>query len=100
MSRHRYDVATIRADYLRANLNRARINRTSWKVRCKGKPCRRQFAVGMLFHSMAQLRRSGRPYLTPPDVTFPRADFDFWQSGAAVNRLVEEDGNMDSDDAQ
>ena len=70
------------------NLNRSRINRTQWQVQCKATTCRRRFAVGMLFHSMADLRQSGRPHLPPPDVTFPVAELDFWQSGAPVNRLA------------
>ena len=70
------------------NLNRSRINRTQWQVQCKATPCRRRFAVGMFFHSMADLQRSGRPYLPPADVTFPVAKLDFWQSGDPVNRLV------------
>lgn len=72
------------------HLNRSRINRTAWRVQCAGKPCRRRFGVGAIFHSMAELQRSGRPYLPPPDVTFPLAELDFWQPSGPVNRLVVE----------
>ncbi len=71
-------------------INRSRINRLQWRVRCKAKPCRRTFAVGMLFHSMAGVRHSGRPHLPPADVTFPAAELDFWRSGAPVNRHITE----------
>ena len=70
------------------HMNRSRINRTAWRLQCKAKPCRRQFAIGAIFHSMAGLQRSGRPYLPPPDVTFPLAELDSWQPGGPVNRLV------------
>ncbi len=73
------------------NLNRSRINRTQWKVRCKAKPCRRSFAIGMAFHSMAGVQHAGRPHLPPGDVTFPTAELDFWKSGAPVNRLINDD---------
>jgi len=72
------------------HLNRSRINRTAWQVQCKAKPCRRQFAIGMIFHSMAELQRSGRRYLPPPDVTFPLAELDYWKPGGPVNRFVVE----------
>ncbi len=39
----------------------------------------------MILHSMAELQRSGRPYLPPPDVTFPLAELDFWKAGGPVN---------------
>ena len=73
------------------HLNRSRINRTQWRVRCKAKPCRRSFAVGMIFSSMAGVQHSGRPHLPPADVTFPVATLDFWKSGAPVNRHVNDD---------
>ncbi len=73
------------------NLNRSRINRTQWKVRCKAKLCRRSFAIGMAFHSMAGVQHAGRPHLPPGDVTFPTAELDFWKSGAPVNRLINDD---------
>ena len=75
------------------HLNRSRLNRTSWQVQCKAGPCRRSFAVGMIFHSMAGLQRSGHRYLPPPDVTFPLAKLDLWHPGGAVNRIIVESEN-------
>ena len=72
------------------HLNRYRVNRTTWRIRCKAKSCRRQFAIGMIFHSMGSIRRLGRSYLPPPDVTFPIAELDFWKAGGPVNRFVPE----------
>ena len=77
-------------------MNRYRVNRTTWRIRCKAKPCRRQFAIGMVFHSMAPLQGSGRTYLPPADVTFPLAELDYWQPGGPVNRfLVESEDGME-----
>lgn len=74
-------------------VNRSRIDRTGWQVQCKAKPCRRRFAYGLILHSLAALRGSGRAYVPPPDVTFPVAELDFWQSGGPVNRHVFEPGD-------
>ena len=70
------------------HLNRYRVNRITWRVRCKAKPCRRQFAIGMIFHSLASIQGTGRKYLPPADVTFPLAELDSWKAGGPVNRLV------------
>ncbi len=82
------------------HMNRYRVNRTTWRIRCRGKPCRRQFTIGMIFHSMAGLQGSGRRYLPPADVTFPLAELDFWQPGGPVNRLVlEAEDEMEESEA-
>ena len=54
-------------------VNRCRVDRTSWRIRCKAKPCRRWFAYGLVLHSLGSLRHSGRKCLPPPDITFPLA---------------------------
>ena len=70
------------------HLNRTRVTRTTWRVRCAGEECRRWFAVGVIFHN---LPRAGRPPIPPSDITFPLADLDRWKSGGPVNRLVVEE---------
>jgi hypothetical protein len=54
-------------------VNRCRVDRTSWRIRCKAKPCRRWFAHGLVLHSLGPLQHSGRKSMTPPDITFPTA---------------------------
>ena len=66
-------------------LNRQRLARTTWRVQCAGKECRRRFAVGALFHT---LPRAGRPPIPPPDIAFPIAEVDGWEQRGTVNRLV------------
>lgn len=69
-------------------INRSKLDRTSWRVRCKAKPCRRWFGVGALFHSMGSLQHTGRKSLPPPDVTFPRAKLNLeYKLGDPVNRF-------------
>src|SRR5262245_43259125 len=70
------------------HLNRSRIDKTTWRIQCKAKDCRRLFTVGALLQSMGPLRQSGRRCIPPPDVTFPPAELDFWRSGEPVNRLI------------
>lgn len=70
-------------------LNRSRVDRTQWTIRCKAKPCRREFAFGMVLHSLGSLQHAGRRCLPPPDVTFPLADLNLlYGPGAPVHRLV------------
>jgi len=73
-----------------ANLNRSRVNRTAWRIQCKGKDCRRRFTFGVLLQSLAKVQYAGRPQLPPPDVAFPAATLNYWTSGANVNRLVQD----------
>ncbi len=70
-------------------LNRSRVDRTQWRVQCKGKPCRRWFAVGMVLHSLGSLQHTGRPCVPPSDVTFPLAELNLdYSAGARVHRLA------------
>src|SRR6266436_4531541 len=70
-----------------AFLNRSKIVRTSWQVRCGGPSCKHFFAVGMIFHAMDGLMHHGGRYAPPPDIAFPRAVLEQWKAGAAVHRL-------------
>lgn len=73
-------------------LNRSTLVRTAWRVQCKAKPCRRWFAVGMVFHSLGSLQHAGRPSLPPPDVTFPRAELSLsYRRGDPVHRVIRAD---------
>jgi len=72
------------------HLNRSKVTRTTWRVRCTGKECRRWFAFGTTFHS---LPRANRPPIPPPDITFPEAELDQWESGGPVNRFVDEEAH-------
>jgi hypothetical protein len=74
------------------HLNRCRVDRTDWRFRCKGKPCRRGFAYGLVLHSLGSLQRSGRTSLPPPDITFPLAELNLeYQLGAPVHRFIAEE---------
>ncbi|MEE8584240.1 MAG: hypothetical protein V3T83_05240 [Acidobacteriota bacterium] len=77
------------------HLNRHRLNRTAWRIRCKAKPCRRRFTVGVLLQSMAPAQSSGRRTLPPTDVTFPLAELGEWATGGPAHR-VELEGIEDS----
>ena len=83
------------------HLNRTRVTRTTWRVQCAGKDCRRWFAVGVIFHT---LPRAGRQPIPPPDITFPAAEVGRWESGQPVNCLVTGDvtppDNGDANDAE
>lgn len=50
-------------------LNRCRIDRTSWRIRCKVKPCRRWFAHGLVLHSLGRLQHSSRKSLNWRTIT-------------------------------
>ena len=79
------------------HLNRTRVTRTTWRVQCAGKDCRRWFALGTVFHT---LPRAGRPLIPPSDITFPVAAVGQWQSGEPVNCLVaDDDSPLDNGDA-
>lgn len=77
------------------HVNRHRLARTSWRVQCRGGRCRRHFAVGYVFHSLASARSNGgRPPLPPPDVTFPLASLELdWREGESVSRFVDDEGD-------
>lgn len=71
------------------HLNRSRVERTSWKIQCTGKSCRRQFGTGLILHSLGTLQHAGRPILPPPDITFPVAELDLeYRSGAPLHRAT------------
>ena len=73
-------------------VNRSRVDRTGWRLRCKAKPCRRWFAYGLVLHSLGSLQHAGRRCLPPPDITFPLAILDMnYKHGAAVHHLEEEE---------
>ena len=40
-------------------VNHCRVDRTSWRIRCKAKPCRRWFAHGLVLHSLGSLKHAG-----------------------------------------
>jgi hypothetical protein len=72
-------------------LNRCRLDRTSWRMRCKAKPCRRSFAHGLVLHSLGRLQHSGRKCLTPPDITFPTAKLNLeYRHGDPIHQLEDE----------
>jgi len=73
-------------------LNRCRVDRTGWRIRCKAKPCRRWFVYGLVLHSLGSLQHSGHASLPPPDITFPLAELNLeYQLGAPVHRFVAEE---------
>ena len=69
-------------------VNTCRVDRTSWKIRCKDKHCRRRFGLGLMLHSLANLQQSGRRPLPPCDSTFPVIPLDFWESGKPLHRHI------------
>lgn len=71
-------------------INCCRVDRTAWRVRCKAKKCRKWYAVGFVFHSLAHLRGSGRRTVPPPDIAFPVAELKKWKLGGPVHRHEEE----------
>jgi hypothetical protein len=72
-------------------VNHCRVDRTSWRIRCKAKPCRRWFAHGVILHSLGSLQHAGRKSMPPPDVTFPLATLDLeYQHGDPVHQLEDE----------
>jgi hypothetical protein len=72
-------------------LNRCRVDRTGWRIRCKAKPCRRWFAYGLVLHSLGSLQHSGRRCLPPADITFPLAKLNLeYQHGDPVHQLEDE----------
>jgi len=74
------------------HLNRYRVDRTGWRIRCKAKPCRRWFGYGLVLHSLSPLQHSGRGSMPPPDITFPLAELNLdYQRGAPVHRLMLEE---------
>ncbi len=82
-----------------AFVNRSRVDRTGWRLRCGEKDCRRSFTYGLNLYTLSNLQGCGTKVLPPSDVTFPTVPFDSWESGAPVHRLIttEEESKHDAD---
>lgn len=70
------------------HINRSRVARTGWRIRCQATECRRRFTYGLTLYSLALARSRGRRPLPPPDVTFPAVDFLLWKPASPVHRLI------------
>jgi hypothetical protein len=67
------------------HLNRSRVTRLTWQVKCTGKPCRKKFNIGVTLH---ELPHSGHHTLPPPDIAMPVGTLAVWERGARVHRIV------------
>ena len=70
-------------------LNRMRVTRKTWRVRCRASECRRRLAIGVLFRSLAGGEGQGNRTIPPPDITFPEVEFDIWKPGGPVHRFAD-----------
>ena len=70
--------------------NKSRINRATWKFRCRSNRCKQRYVFGARYGVPDPRYRGPRHLISPEDYFFPPVELFEWRSGQRAHSLAEE----------